>query len=202
MSVLPSIKRAALDAPETPQSRHSPRSIAIARAVLALVWAAALVIVVGDQMLSASSDVPMAAAVLLASYPAIDVVASLAAARGTQGSVHMLQINAAIGAVAVAAIGATAFAANAGATMVTFGAWAAISGAIQFDLAVQRRRTSGHQLPMIFSGGLSLIAGVSFLLSTGMHDAHLAFVGGYMTLGALLYLLFAFRSQKAPRAAR
>jgi hypothetical protein len=35
-----------------------------------------------------------------------------------------------------------------------------------------------------------------------MNDAHLAMVGGYMALGALLYLLWAHRSRTAPRAAR
>jgi hypothetical protein len=35
-----------------------------------------------------------------------------------------------------------------------------------------------------------------------MDDAHLAGVGGYMALGAVLYLLWAHRSQTAPQGAR
>jgi hypothetical protein len=35
-----------------------------------------------------------------------------------------------------------------------------------------------------------------------MDDAHLANVGGYMALAALLFLLWAHRSRTAPRAAR
>jgi hypothetical protein len=35
-----------------------------------------------------------------------------------------------------------------------------------------------------------------------MDDAHLANVGGYMALGALLYLLWAHRSRTAPRTAQ
>src|SRR5262245_17209341 len=85
-----------------PSSRDVPRRIAIARALLALVWAAGLLIAVGGQVRSTSSDVPVAAAVLLASYPAIDVVASIAAALGTGASGRLLRINAAISAVAVA----------------------------------------------------------------------------------------------------
>src|SRR4029453_16623368 len=116
---------------------------------------------------------------LLASYPAIDVIASIAAALGTGASrrvlgMHaaigalpvppvggaalcaaiaaalgtatsgrVLRINAAISALAVAAIGATAFGADAGATLTAFGAWAAVSGAIQFPAAVPLRRTQG-----------------------------------------------------------
>jgi uncharacterized membrane protein HdeD (DUF308 family) len=188
-------------AADAPPSRDVPRRIAIARAVLALVWAAGLVIAVGDQVPSTSSDVPVAAAALLASYPAIDVVASIAAALGTDAAGRVLRINAAISALAIVAIGATAFGADAGATMAAFGAWAAVSGAIQLAVALHRRRTEGRQLPMIVSGGLSTIAGIGFLATSGMDDAQLASVGGYMALGALLYLLWAHRSRTAPQAA-
>jgi uncharacterized membrane protein HdeD (DUF308 family) len=198
MSTLLAANRAA---PDAPPSRDVPRSIAIARAVLALVWAAGLVIAVGDQVPSTSSDVPVAAAALLASYPAIDVVASIAAALGTDASVRLIRINAAISAVAVAAIGATAFGADAGATLAAFGAWAAVSGAIQLAVAVHRRRTEGRQLPMIVSGGLSTVAGLSFIAASSNDEARLGTLAGYMALGALLYLLWAHRSRTAPQAA-
>jgi uncharacterized membrane protein HdeD (DUF308 family) len=189
-------------APHTPPSGNVPQRIAIVRALLALVWAAALVIAVGDHVPSTNSDVPIAAAALLASYPAIDVVASIAATLGTDASGRVLRINAAISALAVAAIAATAFGADAGATLAAFGSWAAVSGAIQLGVAVHRRRAGGRQLPMIVSGGLSTIAGFSFLAASGMDDAQLATVGGYMGLGGLLYLLWAHRSRTAPRAAQ
>jgi uncharacterized membrane protein HdeD (DUF308 family) len=120
----------------------------------------------------------------------------------TDTSARVLRINAAISALAVVAIGAAAFGSDAGATLAAFGAWAAVSGAIQLGVALHRRRTEGHQLPMIVSGGLSTIAGLGFLASSGSDDAHLAGVGGYMALGALLYLLWAHRTRTPPRAAR
>jgi uncharacterized membrane protein HdeD (DUF308 family) len=189
-------------APNARPSWNLPQRIANVRAALALVWAAALVIAVGDKVPTTSSDVPIAAAALLASYPTIDVVASIAGALGTNASVRVLRINAAISALAVAAIGAAAFGADAGATLVAFGAWAAVSGAIQLGVAVHLRRTQGRQLPMIVSGALSTIAGLGFVASAGTDDAHLAAVGGYMALGAVLYLLWAHRSRTAPQAAR
>jgi uncharacterized membrane protein HdeD (DUF308 family) len=189
-------------APDASPSRESPRRIAIVRALLALVWAAALVIAVGDAVPAASSDVPVASAALLASYPAIDVVASIAGALATDASARVLRINAAISALAVAAIGATAFGADAGATLVAFGAWAAVSGAIQIGVAVHLRRTEGRQLPMIVSGGLSTIAGLGFVAASGMDDAPLTGVAAYMTLGALLSLLWAQRNRTAPHTAR
>jgi uncharacterized membrane protein HdeD (DUF308 family) len=199
MSASLSAKR---DLRDTPPSRGVPQRIAVVRALLALVWAAALLVVVGDQVPSTSSDVPIAAAVLLATYPAIDVVASVAEALlGADASGRRLRINGEISALGVVAVGAAAFGADAGVTLVAFGAWAAVSGAIQFGVAVRRRRAEGRQLPMIVSGGLSTIAGISFLTASGMDDAHLATVGGYMALGALLYLLWAHRNRIASPAA-
>lgn len=183
-----------------PPSRGASQRIVVVRAALALVWAAALLTIVGDTVPSTSSDVPIAAAALLGTYPAIDVIASIAAALSTGTPGRLLRINAALSALAVAAIGAAAFGADAGATLVAFGAWAAVSGAIQFGAAV-RRRGEGRQLPMIVSGGLSTIAGISFLAASGMNDAHLATIGGYMALGALLYVLWAHRNRSEPRAA-
>jgi len=128
--------------------------------------------------------------------------ASIARALGTNASARLLRVNAAIGVLAVVAIGVTAFGADAGATLAAFGSWAAVSGAIQFAVAVHLRRTERRQLPMLVSGGLSTIAGLGFLASSGMDDAHLAGVSGYMALGAVLYLLWAHRSRTAPQAAR
>jgi uncharacterized membrane protein HdeD (DUF308 family) len=187
-------------APDAPPSRDVPRRIAVVRAVLALVWAAALVIAVGDRVPSTSSDVPVAAAALLASYPAIDVVASIVAALGTNSPGRLLRVNAAISALAIVAIGATAFGDDAGGTLIAFGAWAAVSGAIQLAVAVHRR-AEGRQLPMILSGGISTIAGFGFLAASGKDDAQLAGIGAYMAFGALLFLLFAYRRRTALRAA-
>jgi uncharacterized membrane protein HdeD (DUF308 family) len=198
MSALLAANRAA---PDARPSQDRPRRIAIVRAVLALVWAAGLVIAIGDRVPSTSSDVPVAAAALLTSYPAIDVIASLVQGLGAGASGRAIRVNAAIGALAIAAIGATTFGADAGAALVAFGVWAGVSGAIQLGVAVHRR-AEGRQLPMIVSGGISTIAGVFFVTASGKDDAQLAGAGGYMALGALLYLVFAYRRRRtAPHAA-
>jgi uncharacterized membrane protein HdeD (DUF308 family) len=188
-------------APLGSNSRGAPR-ITLVRALLALVWAAALVVVVGDDVTSTSSDVPTAAAALLASYPVIDVLASIVGARGTGSSGRPLRINAAISTLAVAAIAATAFGVDTGAALAAFGAWAAVSGAIQLALALRRHRGQGRQLPLIVSGGLSTIAGIAFIAGSGMNHAHLAMVAGYMALGALLFLLSAVRTPTAAPTGR
>jgi len=176
--------------------------VAPVRALLALAWAAVLVAVVGGDTTSTSSDVSTGAAALIASYPVIDVLASIVGARGTGSSGRALRINAAISTVAVAAIAATAFGVDAGAALAAFGAWAAVSGAVQLALAIRRHRAQGRQLPLIVSGGLSTIAGIAFIAGSGKDHAHLAMVAGYMALGALLFLLSAVRTPTAAPTGR
>ena len=177
------------------------RRIANIRAVLALAWAAALIIAVGSDVPTTASDLASGVAALLASYPLIDVVASIAGARHDRASRNVLRVNAGISTAAVVAIAVTGFGSDAGATLASFGAWAAISGAIQLGVAIHRRRSRGGQLPMILSGGLSTIAGLGFIAQSGGNDAHLTYIAGYMALGALLYLLSAQRRPAHPRPA-
>jgi uncharacterized membrane protein HdeD (DUF308 family) len=175
-------------------------SVAVARAALALFWAAALVIAVGGNMPSTDADLSIGVAALLAFYPLIDVVASLIGAGNDAGSARALRVNAGISAAAVVAVGVAAFASTAGATLVAFGAWASISGAIQLGLAIHRRRTEGRQLPMFLSGALSTVAGITFVAASGMDEAKLTTIGGYMAFGALLYLLWDRRTQASGQA--
>lgn len=177
-----------------------PQRITVARALLALVWAAALALAIGDKVPTTGSDVPTGAALLLASYPLIDVIASLASSAFADRRV--LRVNAAVSTVAAVAIGATAFGSDAGSTLVAFGAWAAVSGAFLLGIAIHRRRAEGRQLPMIVSGALSTTAGVSFLAASGNDEAHLATLAGYMALGAVLFLVWAARGQSGPTGGR
>jgi uncharacterized membrane protein HdeD (DUF308 family) len=170
--------------------------------VLALAWAAAVIIAVGSDVPTTASDLTAGVAALLASYPLIDVGASIAGARYDGASRNVLRVNAAISTAAVLAIAVTGFGSDAGATLASFGAWAAISGAIQFGVAIHRRRSLGGQLPMIVSGGLSTIAGLGFIAQSSGNDAHLTYIGGYMALGALLYLLGAVGRRAHPRPAQ
>lgn len=186
----------------TPPSRTTPQRIAVVRAALALVWAVALLLAVGDAVPTTRSDVPVAAAALLAAYPLMDAFASIVGATLRGASGRVLHVNAAISTLAAIAIAATAFDSDAGATLAAFGVWATVSGALQFGIAVHRRRTEGRRLSMLISGGLSTLAGLSFLASSGSTDAHLATLPGYMALGAILYLVSARRGRTTPRTTR
>jgi uncharacterized membrane protein HdeD (DUF308 family) len=173
--------------------RLMPRHVAVVRAVLALVWAAAVALAVGDDVPTTDTDLPTAAALLIASYPLIDVIASLASS--AFGDARVLRFNAAVSSLAMVGIAIAGFGSDAGATLVAFGAWAAASGAIQLGIAIHRRRARGRQVPMIVSGGLSTIAGFSFIAASGDDKAHLAALSGYMALAAVLFLLWARRRQ-------
>jgi uncharacterized membrane protein HdeD (DUF308 family) len=185
---------------EAGRHRSTPRRIAALRALAALVWAAALVLAVGDDVPTTASDVPVVAAALLTAYPLIDVTASLAEAAGAAArDAAILRVNAALSALAAVALAAATFGGDAAATLVAFGAWAVVSGAVQLGVALSRRRAGERQLPLIVSGALSAVAGLSFAAASGQDDAHLAQLAGYATLGAVLYLVWAMRAHRRAR---
>ncbi|RKQ92148.1 short repeat uncharacterized protein DUF308 [Solirubrobacter pauli] len=160
----------------------------VSRAILAILWAAALVVAVGDRIPTTASDVPVAAALLLSAYPLIDAVSSF---------VERRWINGAISTAASVALAVATFAGDAGAALAVFGAWAVVSGAIQLAVALQRRRSGERQWPMIISGGLSTLAGLSFVAASTQDDAQVAQLGGYAVVGAILYLVWTYRSRHA-----
>lgn len=158
-----------------------------ARAIVALLWAVALVLVVGDDIPTTASDVTVAAALLLSAYPLIDAVSSFIEARWVNGAISTL---------AAAALAVATFGGDAGATLVVFGAWAVVSGAIQLAGALAPR-----QWPMIISGGLSTVAGLSFVAASAQDDARLSQLAGYATVGAVLYLVWTVRARRSPAVA-
>src|SRR3954447_22883598 len=109
----------------TPAPVPATRRIAIVRAVVALIWAAALAIAVGDDVPTTASGLPTLVALLLTAYPLIDVASSaLEATRSDARDAVVLRANAALGTLAAVALGIATFGADAGATLVVFGAWA------------------------------------------------------------------------------
>ena len=168
-----------------------PRRIAILRAAVALVWAAAIAIAAGD----ADTDLSVGLALLVTAYPVIDVVASLAEAAQGGEAANRLRINAALSSIAVAGLAVAAFGSDVSAAVAVFGSWAVVSGLIQLFNAIQRRRTGSREVPRLISGGLSTIAGAGIIASSGAADPKLRGLAGYATLGAVLFPVWAFRSR-------
>ncbi|MEM7341992.1 MAG: DUF308 domain-containing protein [Actinomycetota bacterium] len=162
--------------------------IDLARAVAAIVLGVAFIIAVGGDVPTASSVLPLLAAAIVTAYPVIDVVSSILGAPSAGSAGRALYFNAVISAVAAVGIGVAAFGSDAGATLLAFGIWAVVSGAIQFVLAFRRRRAEGGQLLMLISGGLSTLAGLSFVAASGQSEVNLGTLSVYMIVGAILFI--------------
>jgi|tagenome__1003787_1003787.scaffolds.fasta_scaffold20567446_2 uncharacterized membrane protein HdeD (DUF308 family) len=181
----------AASALDLPRPSASSRRIAQVRAVAALLWAAALAVFAGD----AGADLAAGVAALVVVYPLIDVAASLREAALGGDRVRLLQSNAALSALATVALAVAAFGSDAGAVLAVFGAWAVVSGVLQLANAIRRRRTGAREWPMIASGAISTLAGISFIASSGMKDPSLTGLAAYAAFGALFFLLWAYRTR-------
>lgn len=130
-------------------------------------------------------------------YPLFDVAAAVIDFRssGAARAKAPLLIN--MGLSLLAAIG-LAVAATAGIPSVlrTWGLWAITAGIVQLIVAILRHRLGG-QWAMILSGGLSVIAGGSFILTAGEPKASLTTIAGYATLGGVFFLVSAIRLHRA-----
>jgi uncharacterized membrane protein HdeD (DUF308 family) len=130
------------------------------------------------------------AVVLLTIYPAWDAIATFFDVRATAAATSHLPQYLGIAIGLLAAVGILV-AAGTGLTpaLIVFGTWASISGAVQLYLGLRRRRPIGGQWPMIISGGLSVLAGISFIVTSGAPKTSLTTLAGYSAFGAFWYLV-------------
>ncbi|MFI6280529.1 DUF308 domain-containing protein [Streptomyces sp. NPDC050988] len=166
------------------------RSLYLIRVAFSLVWVA---LVVATSASLVSPDKPtVIAAVLLVVYPLWDVVATVLDGRmaGTGSRDRVATINMALGLAAAAGM-ITAVFSTIGTTLLVFGIWALLSGAIQLVVAIRRRRTVGAQWPMVISGGLSVLAGASFAAMSSSETSGLSTLAGYSAFGAFWFLVSA-----------
>jgi uncharacterized membrane protein HdeD (DUF308 family) len=161
------------------------RKLYFGRFAFAIVWAAAFGLT--------ASPYGSAALALAVLYPVFDVVAAAIDARSAAAAGRSrvaLYLNIGVSAVAAVALGVVGTG-DVGDVLRVWGAWAIASGAVQLAVGVQRRAQKGHY-PMIFSGGISILAGSSFVISA--HDAtKLTSIAGYAVLGGVFFLVSALR---------
>ncbi|WP_328453440.1 hypothetical protein [Amycolatopsis sp. NBC_00438] len=171
----------------------SLRRLYFVRFGFAVVWAA-LVFATG-------SDLGPAGVALLVLYPVFDVVAAVVDVRASKAaqSVSVLYVNIAISLLAAVGLAVVGSGGIAGVLRV-WGSWAVVAGAVQLVVGV-RRRALGGQWPMILSGGISVLAGASFVLQSTKDGASLANLAGYATLGGIFFLVSALRLGRARRRA-
>ncbi|MGW4376876.1 hypothetical protein ACWEJ7_24835 [Streptomyces albidoflavus] len=173
------------------------RKLYFLRFAFAAVWAALLLTTAG------TLGIDTLTAALLVLYPLFDVgcaVADLRSARPEGRPVRGLYVNAALS--TLTAVG-LAVAATSGipAVLRVWGAWAITAGLVQLAVGAARRGLGG-QWAMIASGGISTLAGASFLAQAGGADASLSALAGYAFLGGVFFLVSALRLGRAGSAAK
>jgi hypothetical protein len=181
----------------------SLRTLYFVRAVFSVVWVALVFVLasgVHNGVAGAGAKPTVAAIVLLTIYPLWDVVATILDIRATPSSgTHVPQyIGIVVGVLATAGV-AISLASALSPALAVFGAWAFVSGAIQLFLALRRRKPIGGQWPMIISGGLSVLAGISFVATSGAPKTSLTTLAGYSAFGAFWYLVGAILLIRAAR---
>ncbi|MFJ2303047.1 hypothetical protein [Streptomyces sp. NPDC087787] len=166
------------------------RKLYFVRFAFAAVWAALL-------FATASTLGPLSVT-LLVIYPLFDVAAAVVdvrTARANGGAATGLYTNIVISTLAGMGL---AVAATSGipAVLRVWGLWAITAGLVQLVVGAVRRRLGG-QWPMITSGGISTVAGASFIAQAGGGNASLGSLAGYAFLGGVFFLISALRLKEA-----
>jgi uncharacterized membrane protein HdeD (DUF308 family) len=182
-----------VDSPAVGGFAPALRRLYFVRFAFAIVWAV-LIFVTTKSGLGA---VGIGLAVL---YPLFDVGSAIVDARSSKGggSVTALYVNMAISLLAAIGIG-IASASGVPGVLRVWGAWAIVAGVVQLIVGVRRRKMGG-QWPMILSGGISVLAGASFVIGASAANASLANVAGYAVLGGVFFLVSAIRLGRAAKA--
>jgi uncharacterized membrane protein HdeD (DUF308 family) len=172
-------------APAISTTAAALRRLYFARAAFAIVWAV-VTFAVADELTALTTT-------LLVIYPLVDVAAALIDARSSRstGSPVLLYVNVVVSLLAAVGL-AVAGSSGVPAVLRVWGAWAVVAGLVQLVVGVTRRRLGG-QWPMIISGGLSVLAGSSFIVAASASDPALTNAVGYAIPGAAFFLIAAIR---------
>jgi uncharacterized membrane protein HdeD (DUF308 family) len=158
----------------------TPRLFLI-RGLVAIVWAVVFAVT--------ADSLTTGVGVLVVLYALFDAVASVIDARGQQGSARqLLELNAAVSAVAAVALGIAATG-DEGDVLAVFGAWALLTGVAQLAVAIRRREIFGMQWPLLLAGGGSTIFGIAFLVMSGSDDPELRMIAFYAAGGGVEFVI-------------
>jgi len=174
---------------ETAGSTEVLRKLYYVRFGFAIIWAGLLA--------ATASTLTPVSVTLLVIYPLFDVAAAVLDFRssGAARPRRPLYINMALS--LLTAIGlAIAGASGIPSVLRVWGAWAITAGIVQLIVAIQRYRLGG-QWAMILSGGISAVAGTSFILMAAGPKASLTSLAGYATLGGIFFLISAIRLHRS-----
>ena len=170
-------------------TRSGLRRLYLIRIAFSVSWVV-LVFATCRSLNSGDAPSPVATALLVA-YPLWDAIVTILELRLTSNGRPVDRVRLGSVALSVVATGAMVIAvfSTIKATLIVFGVWALISGAIQLTLAIRRRRSVGAQWPMMISGGLSILAGIFFAATSGSASSGLSGLAGYSAFGAFWFLV-------------
>jgi hypothetical protein len=170
------------------------RNLYYARFGFAVAWA--------GLMLAAAARLTPVSVALLVLYPLFDVAAAVIDARtsGTARPRAPLYLNMALSLLTAVGL-AVAVTSGIPDVLRVWGVWAITAGIVQLIVAILRYRLGG-QWAMILSGGISTLAGASFVAGAGAPNASLTPLAGYATLGGIFFLISAVRLHRRGAPAR
>ncbi|MGW3787250.1 hypothetical protein ACWD5Z_21880 [Micromonospora chokoriensis] len=179
-------------APGISQTASALRRLYFTRFAFAIVWALVTI--------ATAKEISPLTVVLFVLYPLFDVGAAIYDLRSTRttGSPTLLYVNIAVSLLAAVGLG-LASSSGISAVLRVWGAWAIVAGLVQLVVGVTRRKMGG-QWPMIISGGISTLAGGSFIASAAAANPSLTNAAGYAIPGAIFFLIAAVRLGRAAKA--
>lgn len=177
--------------PGISQTASALRRLYFIRFAFAIVWAAVAI--------TTATEINALTVTLFVLYPLFDVGAAVYDLRSsrTTNSPALLYVNIAVSLLTAIGLGAAA-ASGIPAMLRVWGAWAVVAGLVQLIVAIPRRKMGG-QWPMILSGGISVLAGASFITGASAENPALTSAAGYAIPGAVFFLIAAIRLGRAAK---
>jgi uncharacterized membrane protein HdeD (DUF308 family) len=184
----------------TTEARLTPgplRTLYLTRFGFAIAWA--VLLYTSSTALDTGPALGPLTAVLLVVYPLFDLAAAVIDRRSshpTGAPAALLVVNMALS--LLAAIGLlVAVRTGPSAVLLVWGLWAITAGAVQLVVGL-RRRALGGQWAMIAAGGISVLAGASFIAQS-RGAGSVTTLAGYAVLGGIFFLISALRLRHAAK---
>ncbi|WP_067668204.1 hypothetical protein [Nocardia miyunensis] len=183
-----------IDTAAVADSTKALRNLYYARFGFAIIWAVL--------MTTVAKTISPGTVALLVIYPLFDVAAAVVDFRssGATRAKAPLYIN--MGLSLLTTIGmCVAVTSGIPNVLRVWGIWAITAGIVQLVVAILRYRLGG-QWAMILSGGISVLAGSSFIAMAGGPKAALTSLAGYAVLGGVFFLISAIRLHRGAARAK